>query len=187
MVRHVPRNGAGNGALDTVNDWLMLPTGSEAWPVAGDRGGAVQDEIIPILPRDSGPKRTPRRAGTLKSRGKALWKVSLCESSFLPHSSACPSLPVRHRNSPPERQPAWLRAPWSEGQSALWLEVSLERLRLPPVARSAPDTATFKIDVASSYMTARAGHSSGAAHSPNTHRRKGRSSGSSRFAAGRGR
>src|SRR5215204_6000127 len=82
MVRHVPRNGAGNGALDTVNDWLMLPAGSEAWPVAGDRGGAVQDEIIPILPRDRGPKRTPRRAGTLKSRGKALLKVSLCESSF---------------------------------------------------------------------------------------------------------
>src|SRR5215204_3049867 len=127
------------------------------------RGGS--DQIIPFLPTDRGPKRTPRRAGTLESRAKALREVSLCESSFLLHSSACPSLPVRHRNSPPEQQPVWLRAPWLEGQSALWLEVSLERLRLPPVARSAPDTATFKIDVASSYMTARAGHSSGAAHS----------------------
>jgi hypothetical protein len=27
-----------------------------------------------------------------------------------------------HRNSPPEQQRAWLRAPWLEGQSALWLE-----------------------------------------------------------------
>src|SRR5215207_9239400 len=61
---------------NTVNDWLMLPAGSEAWPVAGASRGRFRRDN-PYSAEGPRSEANSRRAGTLEAREGSLGGVTM--------------------------------------------------------------------------------------------------------------